>query len=146
MSPSRFFQLVARNVLRRTGSAAKRCTSVFSTGVCPFVDLAHEGIDGIQLFVEDIINRDGDIGFERIGGREAVVKVEECRAVRNRWRVGLVQRNLDHEGCVPHQQPRIAMVGMIVIRAMGEHHIRIPLRMSRAMIFRFSSVGMISPS
>lgn len=71
-----------------------------------------------RSFIKPVI--DSDVGFERVGLLKAIAIVEEERVLGELWRVGADVGHGDHEGGVLNKHADIAMIGLIIPRAMGD--------------------------
>lgn len=87
--------------------------SFFTTTDTAFVVLGTQLFHGADFLVHDIVDIDGDGGFEGVGFLETVARIEKERILCQVRSVGAEEGNRHHEGCVLNQHSDIAMVGMV---------------------------------
>lgn len=93
----------------------------------PFVELRSMRVQGVDLPIPGIADIHGDIGRKWDWFVEMVLQVKENGISPQRSRVGAYGRN-DHQiGGILNQLGRVAMIGMIVVGAVGEDDIRPPI-------------------
>ena len=92
----------------------------------PFVELRYVSVHHVDLFLDHIINRNGDIGVEWVWPLETVLEVHEDGVLPKRWRVRRDVRHDNHICRVLNEYTRVTMVGVIVVGPRREHEIGIP--------------------
>jgi hypothetical protein len=78
------------------------------------------------IFLEDVVDGNGESRGEGIGFGESVREEEKGGVLFHRGNVGAEVGHHDHEGGVLHEQPDIAMIGMVVVGTVGKDEIGIP--------------------
>ena len=89
--------------------------------------MGFEGEEGIDFFVEDIVNGDSDISFEGIGFLKAVAAVEEDGIFFEGWCIGAEEGDGDHVGGILDEDADVAVVRMVVPWPVGDDNIGIPV-------------------
>jgi hypothetical protein len=80
-----------------------------------------------ELLVKDIIHRDDDVCLKGIRLLEAVARIEKERIFLQGRHITANIGHSDHEGSILDENTDIAMIGMIVPRAMRDDDVRPPL-------------------
>ena len=88
--------------------------------------MGFEGQEGIDFFVEDIVNGDSDISFEGIGFLKAVAAVEEDGIFFEGWCIGAEEGDGDHVGGILDEDAGVTVVGMIVPWSVCDDNIGVP--------------------
>lgn len=83
-----------------------------------------KAVDFLSHFVFG--DRDGDTGGEGVGLLEAVAGIHEDGVLFHEGNVRAEEGNGDHEGGILDEDADIAMVGVVVPRAMGDDEVGIP--------------------
>ena len=110
---------------------ASRCSvdlGAFSTepNAPPFDELGFDEGEGFDFPIDDAVDGDHDVVLERRGLLETVVGVEEDRVLFE-WRgVRAEEGDRDHEGRILHEDAGVAVVRVIVVRAMADNDIGFP--------------------
>ena len=80
-----------------------------------------------DLLFEHRVDRHDDVGVEGVGLLEIVLGVEEDRVFSQRRHIGAKAGDDDHERRVLDQDSGVSMVRVIVVGAMCDHHVGVPL-------------------
>lgn len=91
-----------------------------------FVELRFEGVEGVELFLDDRVDGDGDVRLEGVGFLEGIRVVEEDGIVLEIGHVRAKEGDGDHVGGVLDEDAGVAVVGMIVVGARGDDHVGFP--------------------
>ncbi len=89
-------------------------------------ELRRHGRDARPFLFRHIVNADDDARRERLGILESVRVVHEDGIPRRWRRVGHEERRHDDDRRIVHQHARVAMIGMIVVRAVAHDDVGLP--------------------
>ena len=88
--------------------------------------LGFESHESIQLFVDDTVDRNHNVGFEWIWFLKVVGKVQKDRVCGQVRHVRAEEGNCHHKRSILHEDAGIAMVRVIVVRAMCKDNVCLP--------------------
>ena len=89
--------------------------------------MRHHNAQRLELLVHHLINRQGYVGHERIGLLETIGGIQEDWVVLERRHIGTDKRHRHHVSRILHEDARVAVVGMIVVGAMADDDVGLPL-------------------
>ena len=84
-------------------------------------------VEAVHLLLKGVGDIDDDVGPEGVRALEVVREIEENRVAAQRRSVADDVGYLNHVGRVLDEDAGVAMVGMVVVGAMSDDHISLPL-------------------
>ena len=91
------------------------------------VNLRHQRVDAVYFLLKDVVDGNCDRRLERVRLRETIGVVHEDGVLFQRLRVRHEERHRHHEGRVLDEDSRVAMVRVVIVRAVREHQIGFPV-------------------
>ncbi len=89
-------------------------------------ELRFQQQQGIELLFDHAVNGDDDVRTKRVGPLKVVVGIEKDRVLSQIRRLRAEERDRDHEGRVLGEHAHVTVVGMIVVRPVGNDQIGVP--------------------
>lgn len=97
------------------------------TVAAAFVELGFQGLHGRDLPLDNIVDINHNVWRKRVGPLELVIRKEKHGVLREIWSVRTEMRDRDHERSIHDQHPDRTMVRVIVVWAMAEDEVCLPV-------------------
>src|SRR5262249_32559259 len=99
---------------------------VWTSITTALIILRLERFDGREFLLHYVVNRNDDIGRERIGLLELVITEEKNRVFSEIWRVRAEVRYRNHLSRVRHQGAHTTVIRMVVVGPVADDNISLP--------------------
>ena len=93
----------------------------------PLVKLGFQRIDRGGLLIPDRVDRNHDARLESVGLFEIVLRVKEDRVLFQCRDVRAKAWHNDHERGVLNENPRVTVVGVVIVGPVSDHDVGLPL-------------------